>query len=355
MEQNQDLNTMLQFLSQPAFLVEQGLVIQVNTAATACCLQQGMEFAPLLVTGLEEYKELTSGNLYVALNISGIVRDACITVMGETQLVTVEEGLTQEKIQILSLAATILREPMNGLMALADQFLPAAAGQDARMQQQAALMNRRLYQMLRTVGNMSDASTFGDAGTMETIEICGFFEEILERIVELGQHSGIRLSYQIPHEPIFTLANTAKLERAVLNQLSNAMKFSAPDTEVQFRLTKKGNRLYISVTNIAEQPLPSGGFHNRFLRTPGMESPKNGVGLGMLLMQNAAVIHGGAVLMEQTADRVRVTLSLPIKRAKSPCVRSPILMPDYAGELDHNLVELSDVLPADAYKPDKLI
>ncbi len=354
MEQHHDPNTMLQFITQPAFLVQQGLIAQVNAAAAACLLQPGQEFAPLLITGKEEYADLTDGSLYVTISLSGVVRDACVTHMDGTQLVTVEEARTQEKLQVLALAATVLRKPMDGLMALADQFLPVAAGDDEGLQQQAALMNRRLYQMLRAVGNMSDAAAFTEPVRMEPIEICSFFEEILQKVVDLSQELGIRLTFDIPREPIFTLADTDKLERAVLNQLSNAIKFAVKDSEVQFRLTKKGQRLYISVSNCPADPLPIGDFHNRFLRAPGLEDPKNGIGLGMLLMHNTATIHEGAVLMENTADRVRVTMSLPIKRGKSSSVRSPIFMPDYAGERDHSLVELSEILPAEAYRPNNL-
>ena len=44
-------------------------------------------------------------------------------------------------------------------------------------------------------------------------------------------------------------------------------------------------------------------------------------------------------------------MSLAIRPGSSDHVRSPILKVDYAGERDHGLLELSDVLPADMYKP----
>ena len=68
--------------------------------------------------------------------------------------------------------------------------------------------------------------------------------------------------------------------------------------------------------------------------------------------QSAAQQHAGTVLVDQpTESGTRVTLTLRIRPGSSDYVRSPILKVDYAGERDHGLLELSDVLPADLYKP----
>ena len=50
----------------------------------------------------------------------------------------------------------------------------------------------------------------------------------------------------------------------------------------------------------------------------------------------------------------RVTLTLAIRSGSGNQVRSPILKVDYAGERDHGLLELSDVLASDLYDPSKI-
>lgn len=353
MEQHSDLNTMLQQLPQPAFLVEKGRVAAVNSAASACLVQVGQNFSDLLITGQAEYGEFDKGSLFVTLSLCGIQRDAWLTRMDGFDLVVADETKSQEKLQVLALAATVLRGPMSGLMTMSEEFFPAAVEGREALETKAAQMNRRLYQLLRIVGNMSDAVDFANPGRMETLEICGFFEEILRKAVSLTDKSGVQLRYELPMEAIFTLANPDKLERAVLNQLSNAMMHGMKGTQVLFRLTKKNRRIYISVTNVPADGDARTDLHNRYLRVPGLEDPRHGIGLGMLLMQNAATVHDGAVLVDRVGEHLRVTLSLPIKQGTGQ-VRSPVWGMDYAGERDHCLIELSDVLPAEAYKPDHL-
>ena len=87
-----------------------------------------------------------------------------------------------------------------------------------------------------------------------------------------------------------------------------------------------------------------------FLREPTLEDPTRGVGLGMVLIRSVAANHGGAVLVDHPdAEHTRITLSLAICHGKGDLVRSPVLRLDYAGERDHGLLELSDVLPAELY------
>ena len=46
-------------------------------------------------------------------------------------------------------------------------------------------------------------------------------------------------------------------------------------------------------------------------------------------------------------------MALPIRPGNGTTLRSPVLRVDYAGELDHGLVEFSELLPAELYDPQK--
>ena len=354
MEQHHDLHTTLHLLKYPAFLVDQGIITAVNHAAAAWLLQPGQAFPPMLVTGSEEYETFAEGSLFVTLSMGGINRDACVTRMAGGDLVTVELTQSQETLQALGRAATTLRKYMDGLMTTAEQFLPAVTGEDAHLQHQAAQMNRRLYQMLRLVDNMNFVADAPASGSMETTDIGSFLQEILDKTSAQSPHHGQRLASELPSHSIFTQINQETLERAVFHMLSNAFKYSPEDSQIQFRLTQKHHRLFLSVSNTLSDPdlwIPP---HNHFLRQPSMSQPHEGMGLGILLLQTTAAAHGGALLVERIGDMVRFTLTLPVLSSRNTQVRSPIVPFDYAGERDHCLLELSDVLPVDAYKPENL-
>ena len=71
----------------------------------------------------------------------------------------------------------------------------------------------------------------------------------------------------------------------------------------------------------------------------------------MVMIRAAASHHGGAVLIDRPPQGgTRVTMTLAIRQDPVSQLRSPLLKVDYAGERDHALIELSDVLPAEYYR-----
>lgn len=356
MEVQNHIAAMLHLLPQPAFLVENGTLSHMNQAAAGYFLQVGQPVAPLILHGSEEYANFTDGCLYLTLTLEGQSMGASVSKLENAHLFVLEQQLEVPQLQALALAAMELREPLSGILTLADQMLPGLDKENEALQLQAAQINRRLYQMLRIIGNMSDAAQYAKSEQKLTyhVEICNFLREILEKATALAEQAGIHLAYELPSEPIFTLASEEKLERAIYNLLSNAMKFAPTGSTVQAKLSRKGMRLYFSVTNRQDGSELPGNLFARYLRQPGLEDPRSGVGLGMVLVRTVAALHGGAVLADQVDDCIRITLSMQIRQSKDTGVRSPVLRIDYAGERDHGLIELSDVLPAAAYETDQI-
>ena len=222
------------------------------------------------------------------------------------------------------------------------------------MQEQSAGKNRGLYQMLRIVGNMSDAG-LNRSSRQDTCDICAVIAEIFGKASAMVYHGGISLSYTGPQEAVYALADTEQLERAVLNILSNAIKFSPSGSTIRVSLTRNGSLLTLSVLDSGDG-IPEGIQHTlfrRYLRQPGIEDSRFGIGLGMVLIRNAATAHGGTVLIDQPQGTgTRVTLTLAIRQNTDTQLRSPVLRVDYAGERDHCLLELSESLPAFLYELD---
>ena len=253
----------------------------------------------------------------------------------------------------MALAARELREPLTNVMVTASRLFPMSAQEEnPELQEQAARLNRGLYQMLRILGNMSDAGQ-NPVFRQETWDIRTVMAEVFEKASALVQHTGITLSYTGPQEDILCLADREQLERAVLNILSNAVKFTPSGGIIQANLTRKGNLLSLQIQDsgngIPDGVLPS--LFRRYLRQPGIEDSRFGIGLGMVLIRNAAAAHGGTVLIDQPHGfGTRVTLTLALRQDTTNHLRSPMIRVDYAGERDHCLLELSDSLPAFLYE-----
>lgn len=356
MEEYQKEVQMLALMHRAALLVVQGKILYANPAASRFLLQPGMDFTPLLSTGQIEYPDFPNGCMHLTLHQDGFDFAATILRDAQKDIVLLEETGDASPLQALSLAALELRQPLAGASAIADRMFPAMAQND-QLQDYCDQLNRRMLQMQRIIGNMADCQDYGhaDERAMEYVEISSFLEELLLGAADALQQAGFQLEWELPEQRIYTLAYPQKLERAVYNLLSNAAKFSPQGGIIRAQLRYSGERLSFSVTDQGPGVNHAGDAFTRYLRQPGIEDPRYGLGLGMVLVRATAALHGGAVLLDQPEGwGARFTITMAIRRKKESQVQSPIMRIDYAGEKDHCLLELSDVLPAQLYRTENL-
>lgn len=361
MDQEMNALGMLDLMVRPGFCVKDGNIVKCNASAESLFLAEGMDILPLLATGETEYAEFSGGTLYLTLDISGAKWGSSVTRMGDYDVFLLEESEDQAELQAMALAARELRGPLSSIMTTTEQLFPMEALEDdPKLREQAARLNRGLYQMLRIVSNMSDAESYAvpRLTQLEALEVRSFFRDIFEKAGALTAHTEHSLRFENLSQNLYTLADREKLERAVMNILSNAMKFTPPGGTIHIRLTRRDQRLYLTVQDSGEG-IPEnlrGSVHRRYLRQPAVEDSRFGIGLGMVLIRSAAAAHGGTVLIDHPEGAgTRITMTLLIRQDTSGNVRSPrsdnpLLKYDYTGDRDHSLVELSEILSHTFYE-----
>lgn len=340
---------MLDLICAPCFCVEDGCVLACNPGAKALLLPIGTPVAPLLETGREEYAHFTGGTLCLTLNLEGTLFSATVERKENVDFFLLEEPIQEKELRALSLAARDLRSPLSGILATAESICRQAEDSEEAGRQMGAL-NRNLAQMLRVIGNMSAAGSC--THHPEFLEITGLYREVLEKASMLLAQSGLVLTYEGPENTIYTLADSQELERATLNLISNAAKFTPRGGEIHVSLTRQGRMLRLTVQDTGSG-IPEenrGTLFHRYLRAPSIEDVRQGIGLGFVLVRSAATHHGGTVLVDfPPQGGTRVCMTLAIRQEIPTGLRSPLLRVDYAGERDHALIELADVLPAELY------
>ena len=359
MERISDAIGMLDLMIRPGFFVKEDKIVKVNQSAAALMIDADMQLSPLLNTGKEEYAAFTGGCLYLTLTVCESPWGASVTRVGDMDLFILEQETDQTELRAMALAAQELREPLSNVMTTADRLFPLVAKEgDPTAMDHAARLNRGLFQMLRVISNMSDANRYATSqlANMEMIQISKLLTEIFQKAEALVDHTGIRLTYTDHTKPIYSLADKEKLERAVLNILSNAIKFTPAGGSIQAELKRRGNMFTLSIQD-SGSGIPDavkGTVHSRYLRGPVLEEGRFGIGLGMVLIRSAATLHGGTVLIdhpEETGTRITMTLAI---RQSGGVLRSPAHRFDYAGERDHGLLELAGSLPHQLYDTKKI-
>lgn len=344
MEGNKERNGMLDLMIRPGFSVRDGILEHVNPAAQGLLLSPGTAISELLATGEEEYAAFTEGCLYLKLKLGSGSCGACVSRVEDADIFVLDQE-PDGQLQALALAAMELRTPLMNTMLSADH-LP----ESPETREYLARLNRGLYQLHRIINNMSDAGRFASETHLELRDPGMVFGEIFEKAQCLLAHAGVTLTYQGLKEQLVTLLDREQLERAVLNMLSNAVKFSPEGSTLNATLSRTGKLLRLSILDsgcgIPENILPN--VYSRYLRQPALEDPRSGLGLGMVLLRSAAANHGGTVLIDRPGKTgTRVTMTIQLRQGERTGLRTPIDLPS---GLDPGLLELSDCLPASVYE-----
>ncbi len=353
MEQEKDVLTLLELSASGAFCVKESLVTQVNSAARLRGIETGMQISDLFATGAREYADFTDGCLYLTLCVSGVTCDVSVSRLDGFDLFRMEPNSVGNELQTLALAAKSLRKPLSALLNSVDELFPALSANSGEAERnEMASVNRSLYQILRLVSNMSDASRYAHSGAeCEVRDVSAILDEIVSHAADLLADAGITLKFEKTKGSVYTLVHSELLERAVFNLLSNAAKFTPKGGTIQISLTRYGGMLRLCIQGGGEDNrVALSGIFSRYLREPSVEDGRFGLGLGLTIVRLAAAKHGGTVLVEQPqGEGMKVSLTLAIRRIGDAPLRSPVFRFDYAGERDHARIELSDILPADAY------
>lgn len=346
MEQTDDLQSILDELTKPAFLVWDGAIRLLNTSARQHMLTPGMDIRELICVGQEEYSAFSSGCMYLTVAINAVQYRCAVTQLSHGQLFTLEGDSGGQKLQVLSLAAQQLNRPLTELLLRMDQLTQIP-------QAERGQLNRSFMQLQRILGNMADASQLVSCTPrMQTQELSSLIGEILEKAEAMLAHTHVRIACSLPREAIYGLANEELLRRGIYNMLSNAVKFTPAGGTVQVCLRRNGSRLQLSVTDGSQSKstCPPATMFSRYTRQPGLEDTRFGLGLGMTILHAAAAAHGGTVLVQQEGQRTCVTMTMELRQPTDAVVRAPILTPDVYGGQDQAMIELSEVLPPELYQ-----
>ena len=340
----------------PAFAVVDGIITQVNDAAAQRQIAAGTAVTDIIETGAQEFANYRSGKLYLQLMVSGVRMGAYVTKIQNGYLFCLESAYDTPELRAFALAAQHMRDPLSNAMLSTDlmQMNPTVQD-DPALRAQLGQLSRGLYRLMRTVCNMSDAADCHKLMIRQELrDAASVFDEVFGKASDAAAQAKRTLTYKGLHKQLYCPLDADILGRAVLNLVSNAIRFSPEGSTIQASLQHSHNTLRVTVENVSAPhaaPLSQSDF-KQFLREPGLNCHGHGLGLGMTIVCQAAAAHGGTVLFDSTRKNgAKVVMTIATNRDVPPVLRSPLqFVGGYTGGLDSLLVELADVLPDSAYE-----
>ncbi len=156
----------------------------------------------------------------------------------------------------------------------------------------------------------------------EAIALETFLPAFLERSAMAFDTSRILLDVPPALPPVY--ADPARLERILANLLTNALKYSPPESPVKLEAQAQEDEVLLSVRDQGEGISPDDLPHifRRFHRPRGGRAA-GGVGLGLYITRSLVEAHGGHIRVESEAGHGSLfTFALPAVRSSSGPVTS---------------------------------
>ena len=128
------------------------------------------------------------------------------------------------------------------------------------------------------------------------VDLAALLPELLERLRGALDVDRVRLELQLP--VCWAELDSARMERIVMNLVSNALKYSAAAVTVTLALGERGTVvLSVADRGVGISPEDQAHLFERFFRARGARRPE-GLGLGLYITRLLAEAHGGRVEVE---------------------------------------------------------
>lgn len=163
------------------------------------------------------------------------------------------------------------------------------------------MSKQNCYRLLRLINNIIDITKF-DSGYLKpnfkNEEIVSSIENIVMSVVSYAELKGISITFDTDVEERVMTCDIDKIERIILNLLSNAMKFTEKQGNIYVNIFNKEKSIIISIkdTGIGIPKEKLDIIFERFVQVDKSISRNNeGSGIGLSLVKALVIMHNGSI------------------------------------------------------------
>lgn len=297
-----------------------------------------------------------AGTMLFPADISGLMLDAKISMYDDyimAELLETTDSLSASALR--SISEGILG-PMSTVMALTPKLLPQLEHtEDPANMERAAQLNKGIYSLLRAANHIRLAGLEQDHLLLnkKRIRVLDWLQDFTGRIDSICETAGRRLHTQLPALDDMCDLDQDQMERAILNLVSNAIKYTKDGGIITISAAKASkNRIRITIRDngCGIPAYEMGVIFRRKEHRPQLPDPRIGIGLGLPITRTIVKGHGGNLLVESQENvGTAVHLWISTVRGTDYPLYSDIQKPSHSGGFNPILVELSDVLPSSIF------
>ena len=218
-----------------------------------------------------------------------------------------------------------LRTPVTALATFNELLLGSAASDPSAHQEFLRESQAQIAKLHWITANLLDLSRL-DAGiaslTIATHDAGDIIQSAASGIRARARDKGIQLDVEKPEAPITLSCDRNRVEMALTNLISNAVKFTDAGGTVRVSVAREGPLARFDVVDngrgIHPEDIPL--VFERFYRGRGTQS--EGAGLGLAIARSIARAHGGSIRVESELEKgsefsLRIPLSVDGKNVRA--------------------------------------
>jgi signal transduction histidine kinase len=215
-----------------------------------------------------------------------------------------------------------LKTPLTMMLAPIELLIDGQLGSVSDAQRSTlASIERSGIKLRRLIGDLLDLSRLEESKLrlrVHRYDLVEYLRGLVTQAEPLTQRKALTLEFSSNVESSGVYCDLERIERVMVNLLSNATKFTPAQGKITVRLSDDGERVLIEVidTGIGFPPgMAEQIFHRFFQVDSGSTRRYGGTGIGLALAKELVELHGGRIWAEGAVGQgAKLSLALPKDR-----------------------------------------
>lgn len=209
-------------------------------------------------------------------------------------------------------------------------------------------IKQNCYRLTKLINNIVDLSK-SNSGLLKlnltNVNIVSLIENIVESISEYVNSKHLKIIFDTNAEEKIMACDQDKIERVMLNLISNAIKFSNTEGQIFVNLICRDDTVEISVKDTGigiEKRNLDNIFKKFFQENKNLHRNTEGTGIGLSLIKSLVELHGGKISVESQVNKGSTfKVVLPAKTIKSHEIIDQA--DPYENKIETIKIEFSDI------------
>ena len=232
--------------------------------------------------------------------------------------VTEEREVDRMKTEFISTAAHELRTPLTSIQGFSEILLTRKEIAEVERERFLTYINKQAEGLANIIGDLLDISRI-ESRRGFTLNKIRCNDSCIREVVPYFSENSPRHRFEVvlPEDPVPLYVDKEKMQQALKNIVSNAVKYSPDGGPVRVVGEPRGDYYQVSVEDngIGMSSAQVARIFDKFYRADSVESSFKGTGLGMSIVKYIVEAHGGRIWVQSRLGKgTLVQFTIPLER-----------------------------------------